>query len=237
MLISQPLNGYRFNSDSILLYDFISRFSPKGRMLDVGCGSGIVSALLARDFDLQMEAIDIQSEMIEFAKFNYAKNGLNVKTYLGDIADFDEDVRYDYVISNPPFYDSNVVQSENSAINVARYTHNMPLANMLKSVKKILKNRGYFMLCYDAKQVDILLYELKKSGINPEIMRFVHSKIDRDAKIVMLSARVGSKSMLKVLAPMIVFDERDNYTAEAAEAMKMASTMTQNVASTPKESA
>ena len=236
MLISQPANGYRYNSDSIFLYQFISRLKPKGSVLDIGCGVGILSALIMRDFDVQMDAIEIQPEMLEFAKFNYLRNGLDVQTYLGDISDFDEDVRYDFVVSNPPFYDSSVIQSENSVINVARYTHNMPLEELVKSVKRVLKNRGYFVLCYDAKQVDVLLCELRGAGINPEILRFVHPKIDREAKIVMLAARVGSKSMLKVLPPMVVFDNDDNYTAEAKSAMSLASTVTQNVTSIPEES-
>ena len=235
MLISQPVDGYRYNSDSIFLYQFISRLNPKGSVLDIGCGVGILSALVARDFDVNMEAIEIQPEMMEFAEFNYAQNGLDVHTYLEDISKFDEDVRYDFVVSNPPFYDSSVIQSENSVINTARYTHNMPLDKLVKSVKRVLKNRGYFVLCYDAKQADTLLCELRREGINPEILRFVHPKLDREAKIVMLAARVGSKSMLKVLPPMIVFDDSGDYTSEAKNAMSLASTVTQNVISLPKE--
>lgn len=89
------------------------------------------------------------------------------------------------------------------------------------------------MLCYDAKQTDLLLCELRSNGINPEMMRFVHSKIDRDAKLVMVTSRVSSKSMLKILPPLVVFDEDDTYTDEARVALESAKTETKNVKSIP----
>jgi len=231
--IYQPVDGYRYNSDSIFLYQFINALKPKGKVLDIGCGAGILSALVDRDFDVQTTAVDIQKSMLEYAEYNYTYNGLDIETKLCDIGDLDNVQRFDYIISNPPFYDSSVIQSENSTINIARYTHNMPLCMLVKSVKRLLVNRGYFVLCYDAKQVDVLLCELGRMGIKPEIMRLVHSKADRDAKIVMVSARVGSKSMLKVMPPLVVFDEDDNYLPEAKIAMEIAATTSKNVDKVP----
>lgn len=235
MEIYQPINGYRYNSDSIFLYQFIRMLNPKGKVLDVGCGVGILSALLTRDFDVQTTAVDIQANMLKYAEYNYGHNGLDVKTKLCDISELGNEDRFDYVISNPPFYDSNVNQSKNSTINIARYTHNMPLDTLVKSIKRLLVNRGYFVLCYDAKQADVLLSELGKSGIKPEIIRFLHPKIDRDAKIVMVAARVGSKSMLKVMPPLVVFDENDNYLPEAKKAIMDADSMAINVETVPSE--
>ena len=49
MLLYQPESGYCYNSDSVFLSDFIISFKPRGRMLDVGAGCGIVGLLVARD--------------------------------------------------------------------------------------------------------------------------------------------------------------------------------------------
>ena len=49
MLLYQPESGYCYNSDSMFLYDFVSSFKPKGEVLDVGAGCGIVGLLVARD--------------------------------------------------------------------------------------------------------------------------------------------------------------------------------------------
>ena len=224
MTIYQPKEGYRYNSDSIFLYDFISSFAPKGRLLDIGCGVGVISLLLGRDFDVEITAIDKQERMIEYARYNFETNSINADTITSDIADFGSDKKFDYIVSNPPFYDSAVTQSNNVHINIARYSHHMPISDLVSSVKRLLSPRGYFIFCYDAKQIDAVIYELKKAKINPEAIRFVHPKVDRDAKIAMIAARAGSKSMLKVLPPFVTFDEDGQYMPEANEAFKKANT-------------
>lgn len=224
MFLYQPTSGYCYNSDSIFLYDFIGTFQPKGSLLDVGCGVGIISLLLSRDFTLQTSIIDKQEKMINYARHNYALNQLQVKSYHEDFIKFEAEEKFDYIISNPPFYDSRVTQSENTHLNIARYAHHLPVEDFIKKVKKLLKPRGYFIFCYDAKQVDLLVYHLTLCGINVEKIQFVHSKIDRDSKLVMIAARMGSKSMTQIVAPFVVFDDNSVYRERAKEVFLKANT-------------
>jgi tRNA1(Val) A37 N6-methylase TrmN6 len=224
LYLYQPTKGYAYNSDSIFLYNFIAGFQPKGSLLDVGCGVGIVSLLLTRDFNVSTTVIDKQKSMLMYAKHNYEINNLEVDAYLGDFIEFSEDKKFDFVVSNPPFYDSAVIQSENEHLNIARYAHHLPILEFIAKVKKVLRPRGRFIFCYDAKQIDRLLHALKENKINPEVLRFVHSKIDRESKLVMISARMNSKSLTKILPPLIVFDEKSSYLEEPKEAFLKANT-------------
>ena len=224
MYLYQPSSGYAYNSDSIFLYDFISQFKPKGKLLDVGCGVGIISLLLTRDFPIETVVLDKQEIMLKYAKHNFFLNNLKVTTYLSDFQNFEENTKYDFIVSNPPFYDSNVIQSKNEHLNIARYAHHLPIDRFIHKVKKLLKPRGYFIFCYDAKQIDKLLYRLREEKINPEQIRFVHSKIDRESKLVMIVARLNSKSLTKILPPLIVFNEKSVYNREAKKAFEKAST-------------
>ncbi len=224
MFLYQPTSGYCYNSDSIFLYDFISRFNLKGSLLDVGCGVGIISLLLSRDFNIETTIIDKQEKMLNYAQHNYALNDLDVKSHLGDFTQFETADKFDYIISNPPFYDSRVTQSENTHLNIARYAHHLPIEDFIAKVKKLLKPRGYFIFCYDAKQVDLLVYHLTRYGINVEKIQFVYSKIDRDSKLVMIAARMGSKSMTQILPPFVVFDDESVYRQNAQKAFEKANT-------------
>ncbi len=224
MFLYQPSSGYAYNSDSIFLYQFICRFQPKGKLLDVGCGVGIISLLLSRDFELETTIIDKQKIMLQYAKHNYTINNLNVKAYHEDFLSWKGEESFDYIVSNPPFYDSRVTQSQNEHLNIARYAHHLPVEEMVVKVKSLLRPRGRFIFCYDAKQIDRLLLALLSHKLNPEVIRFVHPKEDRDAKLVMISARMNSKSMTQVLPPLIVFDQDSNYKAEPQEAFLMAKT-------------
>jgi tRNA1(Val) A37 N6-methylase TrmN6 len=197
---------------------------PRGKVLDVGCGVGILGLLTARDFDVEMSVIDKQKYMTDYAMTNYRANNLPVEVHTGDFGDFGDAQKYDYIISNPPFYDSAVTQSQDERTNMARYAHHLPLEILAEGVKRLLKPRGYFVFCYDAKQIDKVFHCLRIAKLNPEIVRFVHPKADREAKIALVSARSNSRSMTRVLPPLVVFDEENNYLPDAQAAFDLANT-------------
>ena len=75
MILYQPESGYCYNSDSLFLYDFISSFKPKGKVLDVGAGCGIVGLLVARDNPkVELEAVEKQVIFVEYARHNARVN-------------------------------------------------------------------------------------------------------------------------------------------------------------------
>jgi len=225
VFLYQPTSGYCYNSDSIFLYNFISQFTPKGKLLDVGCGVGIISLLLTRDFKVETSIIDKQAKMLSYAEHNFALNGLDVTVYLGDfVTELKTKERFDFIVSNPPFYDPRVTQSEDTHLNIARYAHHLPIEAFIRRVKTFLRPKGWFIFCYDAKQIDLLMYYLKENGINPEKVQFVHSKIDRESKLVMIAARNNSRSMTQILPPFVVFDEKSNYLPLAMKAFEKANT-------------
>lgn len=224
MFLYQSASGYRYNSDSIFLYDFAASLQPKGSLLDVGCGVGILSLLLSRDFVLRTTIVDKQEKMLSYARHNFNLNGLEAEAYLGDFLSFESNERFDMIISNPPFYDSEVTQSEDEHLNIARYAHHLPFDVFAQKAKKLLKPRGRLIFCYDAKQIDGILRDLKLNKINPEVIRFVHAKIDRESKLVMIAARINSRSMTKVMPPLVVFDAQNCYLPEAQRAFERAGT-------------
>ncbi len=224
MYLYQPPTGYRYNSDSIFLSDFIARLAPRGRVLDVGSGVGIVGLLVARDFPVEMDIIDKQRHMIAYSRHNYALNGLDVVAEVGDFTEVSGERIYDWIVSNPPFYDSAVTQSEDEGLNIARYAHHLPSQDLIQTAKRLLRPRGRLVFCYDAKQVDRVLTELREAKLNPEMIRFVHPKADREAKIALIAARANSRAMLSVLPPLIVFDANDRYLPEAQKAFDRAET-------------
>ncbi len=224
MFLYQSTSGYCYNSDSIFLYDFAASLKPKGSLLDVGCGIGILSLLLSRDFTLSTTIIDKQKKMLDYARHNFELNKLTTDAYLDDFLTWENSERFDTIISNPPFYDSQVTQCKEEHLNTARYAQHLPLGELIQKVKKHLNPRGRFVFCYDAKQIDRVLSELKLNNINPELIRFVHAKIDRDSKLVMVAARMNSRSMSRVMPPLVVFDEESCYLSEPKSAFERAGT-------------
>ena len=216
MLLYQPESGYCYNSDSIFLYDFISSFHPQGKVLDVGAGSGILGLLVARDNPrVVLEAVEIQADFVQYAKLNARVNKIDYKLYAGTLLALDEANKYDYIISNPPFYPLGAQKSEDAMLQIARYNHNLPLDDFFKKVSRLLKPHSHFIFCYDASQFGLVCAALEKVKLRVVDVQFVHSKQDKTASLVMIHARNGSKSMMKVWPPFISFE--NNKISKKAE--------------------
>ena len=85
MKLYQPESGYSYNSDSLFLYDFINSFKPRGKVLDVGAGCGIVGLLVARDNKkVELEAVEKQAVFINYAQKNADENALSYKLHHSD---------------------------------------------------------------------------------------------------------------------------------------------------------
>lgn len=82
----------------------------KGKVLDIGTGSGCIALSLKKKFiDAQVDAIDINPKSLEVAKRNAKMNGLEVNFIEKDIFKTETlDENYDLIISNPPY----ICQSE-----------------------------------------------------------------------------------------------------------------------------
>ncbi|WP_353662511.1 methyltransferase [Hydrogenimonas sp. SS33] len=225
MLFYQPEKGYRFNSDSIFLYDFASRFSPRGALLDVGSGVGVIGLLLARDFPVHLTMVEKQPMMAAYAARNIAASGIDAELVREDFLTFQPKGQFDFIVSNPPFYHPEVVQSEDENINACRYNTHLPIAPFFGKVKSLIAPRGRFVFCYDASQTAPLLSELEKVCLKAEDLRFVHPKADRPAKLVLVHARNNSRARTKVHPPFIVFAGKD-YGEEAQKIFEKARTHT-----------
>ena len=79
--------------------------APGSRVLDVGCGLGGSAFLMARDFGLQVDGIDLSRNMLALAERKLAANGLSnrVRLQWGDCLELDSGEQYDAIYSRDVF--------------------------------------------------------------------------------------------------------------------------------------
>lgn len=89
-------------------------FAPTDKVLDLGCGYGVVGILAAKLIsEDKVVLVDIQPEAVEQAKENASLNGVDgVKVFLSDgVMDMDEK-DFSIILSNPPYHeDFNVAKA------------------------------------------------------------------------------------------------------------------------------
>ena len=206
----------------MFLYDFICKFNIKGDVLEIGGGCGVLGLLIKRDFPkINLDIIEKQKIMSEFILTNININNLNAKILNDDFLKYEFNKKYDFVISNPPFYNGSL-KSENEIIKTARYEEFLPMKKFFEKVNKILKERGEFIFCYDAKRIDDIISNIPKP-LKIVDLRFFYPRIDKKATLVMIRAKRHAKSMVKIHPPLIGF-EGNKYSKEANEIYKKANT-------------
>lgn len=229
MLLYQPIDGYCYNSDTHFLHNFVlnnlkAYKNVQGELLDIGSGSGILGLLVARDNPkLKLNQCELQEKFQTLTNINSKNAKIENRVYCGMFQELEFDKEFDICVSNPPFYHSNVVKSENENKRIARYNDYMPLRDFVGKTSRVLKQNGKFFFCYDVKQLNDIILLLNEYKLNIEAIQFVHPKIDKDATLVLIYARKNSKSLTKILNPLIVF-ENDDFTSEVDEIYKKSST-------------
>jgi len=229
LILYQPIDGYCYNSDTHFLYNFITenlqKFkNVKGELLDIGSGSGILGLLVSREYsNLNLNQCEVQKTFQFLSSKNAKINKQKANLYKGSFLELEITKKFDMCISNPPFYHSNVIKTENKNIKIARYNDSMPLEEFIKKSAYILKDSGKLFFCYDVKQINEIILYLNKYKLNLEALQFVHPKASKDATLILVYARKNSKSLSKILKPLIVFNNLD-FTDEVNEIYKKSST-------------
>jgi 16S rRNA (guanine1207-N2)-methyltransferase len=94
------------------LVEVLDQLPPYRRAIDLGCGTGILGALLAkRDPRAQVLASDQSAAAVASARLTMAANGLEVDVVRDDGLSREPDASADLVLLNPPFHTGAAVHS------------------------------------------------------------------------------------------------------------------------------
>lgn len=91
----------RLDAGTALLLESLPTPPPESRVLDFGCGSGVVGGvLLEREPTLEVELLDVDAVALEAARANVP----GARTVLADGLSAVEGERYDRIVANPPYH-------------------------------------------------------------------------------------------------------------------------------------
>ncbi len=121
------------------------RLGASRSVLDIGAGTGLLSLMLAQESAANIEAIELDQAAAEQAQENIAASPWNdrIRLVSGDIRLQDFPERFDFIISNPPFFGSDL-RSPQREKNVAKHDESLTLEELLRQIGRLLKPGGAF---------------------------------------------------------------------------------------------
>ena len=219
----QDTGAFCFGIDAVLLADF-AQAMPAERVIDLGCGNGILPLLLkARDKGGEVVGLEIQPEAAALARRNIRLNGLEetVEIREGDLKEASAlfgKASFDVVITNPPYREAGGgLVSPAEAKAVARHEILCTLEDVLREGAALLKPRGRFYMVHRPRRLEAILSRLKAVHLAPKTLRFVHARTEKDADMVLVEAVRGGRAGLTVLPPLIVYQADGAYTEEVRQ--------------------
>ncbi len=104
--------------DTETLVELLIKKAKDGmKILDIGTGSGCIGISLARYIKgAEVTLADISEGALETAERNAVKNGVEVRTVRLDILKEIPDGKFDIVVSNPPYIETEVVNGLDSTV-------------------------------------------------------------------------------------------------------------------------
>ncbi|MDV2448425.1 tRNA (adenine-N(6)-)-methyltransferase [Elizabethkingia anophelis] len=149
--ILQDKEVFRVGTDGVLL-GALCNGEGVARALEVGCGTGLISLMLAQRFSSAVfDALDINTKAVEIAGQNFSNspfaNRLNVVEI--NYNDFESVEKYDLIVSNPPYF-----ESDSSKDLIARHQVLLSFQQLIYKSARLISDTGILSViipCDDAE--------------------------------------------------------------------------------------
>lgn len=204
LFIIQEKDGYRFTSDAVALANFVS-VKPKGRVVDLCSGSGVIGILVsAKNPISSVVLVEIQENLADMSRrtieYNHLESVVSVvnKPLQGVCKDIGEG-KYDVVVCNPPYkkMGTAVDMGAVDSISIAKHEITVTLEEIVREASKLLKFGGDFYIVNKEERLVDMLVLMRKYGMEGKELKILPST--KGASVVMIKARKGGKSGLKIL--------------------------------------
>ena len=174
-----------------------------GDVLDVGAGCGILGFLLKRDFEsINLSLLEIQERNLEILRLNSLQNDLPAEILHADFAEFKSEKRFDFIVSNPPFYRERISLSKEPHMALSKSAASLSLRDFVRSANAHLKPGGTLIFCYEAGKLAKICELLGEFRLNLTRLGFVYPDISKPAKLALLQARKNSRSTCEIILPI-----------------------------------
>lgn len=184
LFIIQKKYGYRYSEDAIALTNFISALPPISPVLDLGCGGGIMTVLLADAWsDSHFVGVELQSNLADMARRSVFYNDLQERIRIenADLRDPTAEFarqKYPLVIMNPPFYRTdNARLSPILSRRLANHEVGCTFNDICQTVRQVLAPEGRFIFIHISERDSEIRQTLDRFGFSIHQISYIKSRI------------------------------------------------------------
>ena len=211
--IIQSREVFSFSLDAVLLSRFAS-IPPKGRIVDLCTGNGVIPILLSDRTKAKIDAVEIQPRLADMARRSVAMNKLS-----DQITVIEHDLRtypslagngvYDAVTVNPPYMTMASGESNaNEHYAIARHEIFCTIDDVAQACSRLVRPGGKVSMVHRPSRLLDIVEALRRWRLEPKRIQFVHPNRSTEANMVLIEAMRDGKPDIKLLPPIMVYDDK-----------------------------
>ena len=212
---SQFAQGYRTGLEPVLMAAAIPA-KPGQNILEIGCGAGAgLLCLFQRVAGLSGTGVEQDSATAELARLNLHANGQhNTRILNASFPDgLDLPDSFDHCMANPPWHPGNSSASPTPRRDLARRRGPQPLDRWVRGSAAVLRHKGSLTLALPAALADQAMMAMLTAGFGGIMLYPFWPKAGREARIVLVQARLGVRSPSRVMPGLVLHEADGAFTA------------------------
>lgn len=132
----------KVGTDGVLLPALAQLYGAR-RVLDAGCGCGVVALIAAQRSAAHIVALDIDAASVEEARTNFQNSPFasRLEAVQGDVREYAAAVPFDVILSNPPYHAETLLPPD-ARRSAARHTAALSFAALCTASAQLLRPGG-----------------------------------------------------------------------------------------------
>lgn len=166
--VQDDRSAMKVGTDGVLLAAWV-QLLHHGNALDIGCGSGVISLILAQRFPcLNIQAIDISANAVAETQLNVANSPWSerVMAFQGDAKSYPFSGKFHLIISNPPFF-TKATKSGDISRDTTRHDDTLTFEDLLFIANECLSPKGRLVVVYPYDRLESLIKLAERFGFTP----------------------------------------------------------------------
>ena len=222
--IIQSPSVFSFSLDAVLLAKFVSVPHHKGNIVDLCSGNGVIPLFLSARTKGHITGVELQPRLLDMATRSIRYNQLDeqIRMVLGDVKEIPAQLgieKYDVVTCNPPYFLAHEASDKNLSEHhaIARHELYLTLEEAVQSASKLLKQGGKAAFVHRPGRLLDLVTTMRANRLEPKRLQFIYPKEGKEANILLIEAIKDGKPDIKILPPLYVYNEKNEYTQQVRE--------------------
>jgi len=216
-IIQQDRSAFKVGTDGVLLGAWVDT-EGLSSVLDVGTGTGLLALMLAQRSDANITAIEIDRNSFEEAEQNVNESRWfnRIEVVHCSLEDFTPGMKYDLVISNPPFFQDSL-RPDDQGRSLSRHDTRLSLKDLAHTVPQLMNDKGRFCLILPVEESKIMERYCFEAGLSLHRLLEIRPKRGHPVKRHLLEFRFNQLEELLREELIVEYASRHDYTKEYRE--------------------